>query len=1368
VLATLSTVTTAEVNTQADLALSDIGLDHLIAVADGDDPVNGSIIAEMTSATEDWSTFSAANNSLEALRTRGDNAWITGAGSDSVTTLRWVNLAVWGLTMDPDSSATADRNVNVRFWDDAEITDGNSWPDVDIADVVSGVIDADAIGADAIGTSEWDNAVTNAINNLIWGDTSGAGVRGQLFLETYRNAENINYRADDEYSADHNYFNHPYVMDPGDLWNDFEAVGDWTLVSNSDSTVVAEETTNVKEGSKSVRLTSKNEYPASAMWTLPNPHIYYFNNCGIQYYVDPEYTPYFTDYPCSTSLEYVRIKFLTGDSVITDNDTTHYFEQEWLSFNVASGWNSFQWCRDSMVASDAVASWDSTLMAIKIEVNSKTDAGASYGTEWASVCFDNLRMDIVSKTIAQLRIDDGYKDVFDNAYLPLKARGIQGICMIPTQSVDELVEDIDLDDMRVMAADGWQFATHAHSSRAFGFVSGLDGDDPSRCAGADTAQRREMYTSYAWMNEYFETTIGSYPKFEMDSIALRLYKERYEMCYGGRLGYWSQHRDPVALAGQDEMYITASQSFHTDSGGVGWMLNDVMSADAAGVPIVLQFHRISASGGTHAGNVCDLDSLLWLVDTCIAMGIPFLTPAQYNAPYYDARRRTYAGTDSTRKVLDSIYTYDATLHAVIQEILDTLKTYDDGSKLHAKIQTLIDGVDVVTIEDGDATDQLDTYGTDAAELTADVDTNTFDITAQLAGDVDTNTFDITAQLAGDVDTNTFDITAQLAGDVDTNLNPFQNNTDQVLLAADQEVDVTKIDGVAAAATNLEKLLDGDSATFASRITARQLLVYALDANTGIYVQGGSTGGHAIFADAQGGDANGFYLKGSGTGHGISTIGGGTNGNGMFLDGGVTNGHGLSLRGKGTGDGLNATVTGSGSDINATLDLDDTAGDLDSADFANDLYTGITNFLFDADTSNAAWNGDDTKFGYWGAGRQLGSGGSGDFTAEEADSIVQIITIALRNQLANDSLKTLMDVADAIQTKTDNLPPDPADDGDIDGQLATIQADLDSPAQYQSDGDTNTTTGITYGTGQALVFYKLDHLIAVADGDDPVDNSVIAKMAASDGVWSGFDKTTDALEAIADGGGSSNWTDAQRDSVLNTIEDANKPNYMADVSGCATGEGSKTLRVYAVDTANDAHISGVMVTMKAVDGASNLAVQATNPTGYFDFTSNASTTYPFKGLLTGYTFPDGQTITTDAGAGSYTDSIMGYPIVVGAPGNAALKRVYDYVYTGDADTLGCQGLTFTATLIAPDSGFAAYDSATSVVILNPKRTYTNSSCYIFFDLYPNEGTSNAIIPHGSSWEIKGMRGGEVIYQANVVLTGTATERISALQQAQADR
>ena len=47
--------------------------------------------------------------------------------------------------------------------------------------------------------------------------------------------------------------------------------------------------------------------------------------------------------------------------------------------------------------------------------------------------------------------------------------------------------------------------------------------------------------------------------------------------------------------------------------------------------------------------------------------------------------------------------------------------------------------------------------------------------------------------------------------------------------------------------------------------------------------------------------------------------------------------------------------------------------------------------------------------------------------------------------------------------------------------------------------------------------KLDHLVAVADADDVVTDSVVAKLAASDGDWSGFDKATDSLEAIRDRG-----------------------------------------------------------------------------------------------------------------------------------------------------------------------------------------------------------------------------------------------------------
>jgi hypothetical protein len=45
--------------------------------------------------------------------------------------------------------------------------------------------------------------------------------------------------------------------------------------------------------------------------------------------------------------------------------------------------------------------------------------------------------------------------------------------------------------------------------------------------------------------------------------------------------------------------------------------------------------------------------------------------------------------------------------------------------------------------------------------------------------------------------------------------------------------------------------------------------------------------------------------------------------------------------------------------------------------------------------------------------------------------------------------------------------------------------------------------------------KLDHLVAVADADDVTTNSIIAKLAASDGDWSGFDLATDSLEATRD-------------------------------------------------------------------------------------------------------------------------------------------------------------------------------------------------------------------------------------------------------------
>jgi hypothetical protein len=72
----------AEVESEVNDALVVLRLDHLVAIADNDDVVDSSIVAKLASkgATPDWSSYTNTTDSLEAIRDRGDAAWIGGAG----------------------------------------------------------------------------------------------------------------------------------------------------------------------------------------------------------------------------------------------------------------------------------------------------------------------------------------------------------------------------------------------------------------------------------------------------------------------------------------------------------------------------------------------------------------------------------------------------------------------------------------------------------------------------------------------------------------------------------------------------------------------------------------------------------------------------------------------------------------------------------------------------------------------------------------------------------------------------------------------------------------------------------------------------------------------------------------------------------------------------------------------------------------------------------------------------------------------------------------------------------------------------------------------------------------------------------------
>ncbi len=82
-ISALNDISTAEVNTQVDTALSDIGLDHLLSAAVvGTDVTNNSVVARLvsSSATADWDSYDNTSDSLQAIRDRGDAAWTTGGG----------------------------------------------------------------------------------------------------------------------------------------------------------------------------------------------------------------------------------------------------------------------------------------------------------------------------------------------------------------------------------------------------------------------------------------------------------------------------------------------------------------------------------------------------------------------------------------------------------------------------------------------------------------------------------------------------------------------------------------------------------------------------------------------------------------------------------------------------------------------------------------------------------------------------------------------------------------------------------------------------------------------------------------------------------------------------------------------------------------------------------------------------------------------------------------------------------------------------------------------------------------------------------------------------------------------------------------
>ncbi len=142
------TISLANINGEVDTALTDIKLDHLVAVADSDDVVNNSIMGKLAASDGDWSNFVSSTESLQAIRDRGDTAWITGGGGGITDILNIQPL----IPNDIDLAGTATVRIGLgltNMVDDLPST----------GEITPGTI---TIDRKAIGGTSWSNIVNAA------------------------------------------------------------------------------------------------------------------------------------------------------------------------------------------------------------------------------------------------------------------------------------------------------------------------------------------------------------------------------------------------------------------------------------------------------------------------------------------------------------------------------------------------------------------------------------------------------------------------------------------------------------------------------------------------------------------------------------------------------------------------------------------------------------------------------------------------------------------------------------------------------------------------------------------------------------------------------------------------------------------------------------------------------------------------------------------------------------------------------------------------------------------------------------------------------------------------------------------------------
>ncbi len=339
-----------------------------------------------------------------------------------------------------------------------------------------------------------------------------------------------------------------YISKEGEPLEGFESESGWLLSGRKASRYLDRE--SFKEGAASVKLsasggessflTKKVEFDLSSLRNLT-------------------FWAYISDH---TKLDSI------GVQLASSKDWSKYSSASVNRYSLRSGWNRIILSRSDF-KSKSGGSLANRAFGIRLSLKAA-------GSKGVSVNFDDLRYNQQSRAKAIITFDDGYDDVFNEAFPIMAANGQKGVAFVTSDYVDT-IDHMTKANLLIMRDAGWDISNHTKSHQQLTKLSweGLD---------------REINGCYQWLVENgFEKSARyfAYPYGLYNDRAIQKVKEKHVLA---RSVIDDGSQAHLILGGNVEYLIKALNV--TNKVSVSTVKKAIDEAILTGSPVIIFLHQI--------------------------------------------------------------------------------------------------------------------------------------------------------------------------------------------------------------------------------------------------------------------------------------------------------------------------------------------------------------------------------------------------------------------------------------------------------------------------------------------------------------------------------------------------------------------------------------------------------------------------------------------------------------------------------------------------------------------------------------------------------------------------------------------------------